>query len=154
MDVKIRPFETGDTKQLSQIWFEASRHVHGFLGEAHLRQQQTLIEEVYLPTAETWVACVNDAPVAFIGLIDSFIGGLFVDPSLQGSGIGRELTTHALKLKGELELEVYADNHSAYAFYQRLGFKEISRRPEDDEGLPFEVILMRSGSNLSSYIER
>lgn len=147
IELHIRPFEAGDIKQLSAIWFEASRRVHAFLGEARLREQQTQIEEVYLPQAETWVACLNGVPVGFIGLIDSFIGGLFVAPSLQGSGIGRALTAHAQQLKGELELEVYAANRHAHDFYRRLGFEEVSRRPEDDEGLPFEVVLMRSGSN-------
>jgi len=30
-------------------------------------------------------------------------------------------------------------------FYQRLGFVEQSRRPLDNEGLPFENALMRYG---------
>ncbi|MBB3121816.1 GNAT family N-acetyltransferase [Pseudoduganella violacea] len=143
IQLQIRAFEAADTRKLSAIWFEASRRAHAFLGEARLREQRTLIEEVYLPNAETWVACLDGAPVGFIGLIDSFIGGMFVDPGRQGSGIGRALAAHALALKGELELEVYAENRPACAFYQRLGCEEIARRPEDDEGLPFEVILMR-----------
>ncbi|MBY4728062.1 MULTISPECIES: hypothetical protein [Burkholderia] len=43
-----------------------------------------------------------------------------------------------------LDLEVYADNRDARAFHARLGFDEISRRDEDDEGLPFANILMRA----------
>ncbi len=153
MELQIRPFAAGDTKQLSAIWFEASRRVHAFLGEARLREQQALIEEVYLPTAETWVACLNGVPVGFIGLVEFFIGGLFVDPGQQGSGVGRALTVHALELKGELELEVYADNRGACAFYRHLGFEEVSRRPEDDEGLPFEVVLMRGRQTARSTPE-
>ncbi|NVE00104.1 GNAT family N-acetyltransferase [Massilia sp. BJB1822] len=141
--LQIRAFEAADIEKLSSIWFETSRQVHAFLGEARLREQRALVEEAYLPNSETWVACLDGTPLGFIGLIDSFIGGLFVDPGRQGSGIGRALALHALKLKGELELEVYAENRAACAFYRRLGFEEVSRRPEDDEGLPFEVILMR-----------
>ncbi|UTY59712.1 GNAT family N-acetyltransferase [Massilia sp. erpn] len=141
--LQIRAFEAADIEKLSAIWFASSCRAHAFLGEARLREQRTLVEEAYLPNSETWVACLDDVPVGFIGLIDSFIGGLFVDPGRQGSGIGRALADHALGLKGELELEVYAENHAACAFYRRLGFAEVSRRAEDDEGLPFEVILMR-----------
>ncbi|MCQ4438187.1 GNAT family N-acetyltransferase, partial [Clostridioides difficile] len=75
---------------------------------------------------------------------DASIGGLFVAPAMQGHGIGRALVEHALALKGSLELEVYADNRDAHAVYTRLGFDEISRRDEDDEGLPFANILMRA----------
>ena len=63
---------------------------------------------------------------------------LFVAPRLQGQGIGRALIGHALKLKGKLLLEVYTDNAQAVSFYKGLGFRELSRRVTDDEGLPFE----------------
>lgn len=61
----------------------------------------------------------------------------------QGAGIGRKLIHHAMDLKKELELEVYTDNNQAFVFYKALGFAEISRRAQDDEGLPFENALLR-----------
>ncbi|WDD92847.1 GNAT family N-acetyltransferase [Burkholderia sp. FERM BP-3421] len=143
MEVQIRAYETSDIKKLSEIWFGASSRVHAFLGEQRLREQRTLIEDTYLPRSETWVACQNGKPVGFIALIDTFIGGLFVDPAMQGSGIGRALVAHALNLKGELKLEVYALNLDAHAFYQRLGFEEVTRQAEEEDGLPFEVVQMR-----------
>lgn len=33
---------------------------------------------------------------------------------------------------------MYTANTQAFAFYKALGFEEISRRPSDDQGLPFE----------------
>ncbi|WP_175813474.1 GNAT family N-acetyltransferase [Burkholderia contaminans] len=144
MAIEIRAYEASDLHTLSAIWFDASLLAHAFLGEARLREQRALIEAVYLPKAETWVACRAGEPVGFIGLLDGSIGGLFVAPAMHGHGIGRALVEHALALKGALDLEVYADNLGARAFYARLGFDEISRRDEDDEGLPFANILMRS----------
>lgn len=142
-EIVIRAFEASDVDRLSLIWFDASRQVHSFLGEVRLSEQRALIETVYLPNSETWVACRNGEPVGFIGLIDTFIGGLFVDKAAQGAGVGRKLVAHALKLKGKLELEVYSRNENARIFYERLGFEEVSRRAEDDEGLPFENLRMR-----------
>ena len=78
----------------------------------------------------------------FIGLIDHFIGGLFVAPDAQGQGIGRALVDHAQGLKGRLTLEVYAANAAARGFYTALGFTETGRREEDDLGLPFPLIRM------------
>ncbi len=144
MAIEIRAYEASDLHTLSAIWFDASLLAHPFLGEARLREQRTLIEAIYLPNAETWVACRAGEPVGFIGLLDMSIGGLFVAPAMQGHGIGRALVEHALALKGTLDLEVYADNRDAHAFYARLGFEEVSRRDEDDEGLPFANILMRA----------
>ncbi len=115
VEIRIRAYdEASDLPKLSAIWFEASMAAHAFLGEARLREQRVAIETIYLPQAETWVACHAGAPVGFISLLDTFIGGLFVAPDRQGLGIGRALIAHALDLKGELSLEVYTANVQAY----------------------------------------
>ncbi|MBQ0710825.1 MULTISPECIES: GNAT family N-acetyltransferase [unclassified Ochrobactrum] len=138
----IRAYDGSDKSSLSSIWYRASLEAHSFLGEDRLQEQRRLIEDVYLENAETWVAAIDGRPVGFIGLLDSFIGGLFVDPDVQGRGIGQILIHHALALKGELSLEVYADNERACRFYSRLGFKVAGERAEDDDGLPFRNIQM------------
>lgn len=144
MDISIRAFNAAtDLETLSAIWFDASLLAHAFIGEPRLRDQRIRVETVYLPNAETWVACGSGAPVGFISLMDSSIGGLFVAPRCQGQGIGRALIAHALTLKGALMLEVYTANAQAVAFYQALGFTELSRRATDDDGLPFETARMR-----------
>ncbi|CDI08811.1 GNAT family N-acetyltransferase [Agrobacterium sp. CMT1] len=142
-DVIIRPFEASDTVKLSNIWLEASLLAHPFIGERRLMEQKALIEEQYLPGAQTWVATLNGQAAGFISLLDTFIGGLFVSPCHQGLGIGRKLVSHALNLKGELSLEAYTENVQAMGFYRSLGFQELSRRAIDDEGYPFENARLR-----------
>lgn len=143
-ELRIRAYEVAtDLEKLSIIWFDASVLAHAFVGEKRLREQRSLIETRYLPSAETWVACRSGEAVGFISLMDQFIGGLFVAPGHHGQGIGRALVAHALKRKGELLLEVYTDNGQAFAFYKALGFRELSRRAIDDDGLPFENVQMR-----------
>lgn len=138
-DVAIRPYAPErDLKKLSRIWLDASLLAHSFIGERRLLEQRVLIEDQYLPNAETWVAWVGGQPCGFISLLDTFVGGIFVSPDRQGLGIGRQLISHALNLKGNLELEVYTANQQAVDFYTGLGFQELSRRPRDDEGYPFQ----------------
>lgn len=137
--IMIRPFDAAaDTQTLSEIWFQASLLAHPFIGEARLKEQKRLIEEKYLPLAETWVACRAGEPVGFISLLDTFVGGIFVSPREQGRGIGRRLIAHALSARDGLTLEVYTANEQTCRFYATLGFRELSRRGVDDEGLPFE----------------
>ncbi|MCC5958215.1 MAG: GNAT family N-acetyltransferase [Rhodobacteraceae bacterium] len=140
-NVVIRPFDAAtDTEILSGIWLDASLLAHAFIGKQRLAEQRQLIKTQYLPKAETWVACIKGEPVGFISLLDSFIGGIFVAPRQQGQGIGRKLISHAMGLKGALSLEVYTKNEQAVRFYTVLGFQEVSRRPVDDQGLPFENV--------------
>ena len=76
-DLVIRPFDAAsDLKKLSSIWFEASIKAHPFIGEARLTEQRRLIEEEYLPQAETSVACLDEEAVGFISLLGSFIGAI------------------------------------------------------------------------------
>jgi ribosomal protein S18 acetylase RimI-like enzyme len=143
-NVVIRPFDAAtDIEKLSDIWIDASLVAHPFIGERRLIEQRQLIEEKYLPNAETWVACRMGEPVGFISLLDTFIGAIFVAPGLQGQGIGRTLIAHAMVRMGELSLEVYTQNEQAVRFYTALGFREVSRRSTDDEGLPFENAHLR-----------
>jgi len=142
-DAEIRRYGAGDRDRLKAIWRAASEQAHSFFTAEQLDAQEQIVGDIYLPEAETWVMVVGADPVGFIGLIDQFIGGLFVDPSAHGRGIGRRLIAHAQSLKGVLELEVYAENQRAMRFYKRLGFEEIGRRAIDDNGLPFEVVRLR-----------
>lgn len=138
-NVVIRPFDAAvDIEKLSRLWLDASLKAHAFIGLRRLQEQRQLIETKYLPAAETWVACIKGEPAGFISLLDTFIGGIFIAPDQQGRGIGRMLIAHALARKGALSLEVYTRNQRAVRFYAALGFREMSRRPVDDNGLPFE----------------
>ena len=86
-DVTIRPFEAAtDIEPLSDIWLEASRRAHPFIGEQRLLAQRGLVKEKYLPEAETWVACRCGDPVGFISLLGSFIGAVFVAHELAHFG--------------------------------------------------------------------
>lgn len=138
----IARYESADRDAVLSVWLAASRVGHPFLSEVDLATQQALVRDVYLPRAETWVLRRDGRVAGFIGLLDSFIGGLFVDPACHGQGVGRALVAHAHHLKGPLSVEVYAANTGATAFYRRCGFVEAGRRETDDEGRPQPLIRM------------
>ena len=138
----IRAYSSTDCDRLADIWLEASRVGHPFLSEADLLDQQVKVRDIYLPQAANWVVELDGKPAGFIGLIDDFIGGLFIDPSAHGLGLGKALVLHVAGLKGALDVEVYADNDAAVGFYRRLGFAETIRHAQDDEGRPLEVVRM------------
>lgn len=142
-NITIRAYVPGDLDSVADIWLAASRVGHAFFEEDELIRQQQLVRDIYLPAAENWLAVMDGRILGFIGLMDHFIGGLFVDPDAQRGGAGRALVRHALGLKGSLELDVYAANEGACSFYRSLGFVETGRRPDDEEGRPLEVIRMQ-----------
>jgi len=76
--MKIREFVSGDTEKFVEIWFEASRSVHWFIGDDLLKMQKEEVRNEYIPMAETWVAEDGGEVMGFISLIDNYIGALFV----------------------------------------------------------------------------
>lgn len=140
--VEVRPYEAGDRTSVIHIWRRSSEIGHPFLSDHELATQQHLVETVYLHSSEIWVAVSNGQCMGFVGLIDGFVGALFVAPDSHGKGLGTVLLRHAIQLKGDLSLEVYEQNRQATAFYLRHGFLITGREDQDSLGLPYPVLHM------------
>ena len=118
----IREYNTDDTDALITIWDKAEPLAHPFLSDEVRDQVRRDTVNFYLPNAETWVLENDSAPVGFIAMIGTEIGGLFLDPSEQGKGLGRHMVDHIVAIKGPLTVEVFKDNKIGLPFYRRYGF--------------------------------
>lgn len=118
----IRKYKTEDTDALITIWDNAEALAHPFLPTAIRDQVRKDMRNMYLPNAETWVLEEDGDLVGFIAMIDTEIGGLFLDPSQQGKGLGRAMVDHVVAIKGPLTVEVFKDNKIGLPFYERYGF--------------------------------
>jgi len=118
----IRKYSAEDTEALISIWDNAEALAHPFLLSEVRDQVRRDMRSLYLPNAETWVLEDEGVPVGFIAMIDKEIGGLFLDPSQQGKGKGREMVDHVVAIKGPLTVEVFKDNKIGLPFYERYGF--------------------------------
>ncbi len=88
----IRKYQSEDTDAVVSIWQSAISLAHPFLDDDFVAQEAINLRTLYLPNAETWVVEDNETPVGFIALIGNEIGGLFLDPSFHGQGLGRGFT--------------------------------------------------------------
>lgn len=128
----IRRYAAADENAAVDVWSRAGRLAHPFIPGEGEGERAREMREVYLVHAENWVAESNGRVVALLGLLDAEIGGLFVAPEAQGTGVGRRLVEHAAALHGALTLEVYEKNTQARGFYARMGFVEESRRVDEE----------------------
>ena len=130
----IRKYKAEDTDALIAIWEAAEAPAHPFLSADVRDQVRKDMRTLYLPNAETWVLDCDGAPVGFIAMIGTEIGGLFLDPAQQGKGMGRQMVDHVVSLKGPLTVEVFKDNTIGLPFYQRYGFDVVGEGTFDVTG--------------------
>jgi ribosomal protein S18 acetylase RimI-like enzyme len=137
--ILLRPLGA-EEDEIMKIWRTASRVGHPFLTDRDLDAQELLTRREHLPRADIVVAERQGAVVGFIATLGDWIGALFVAPEAQGAGIGRRLVEDAQSQHTALQLNVYEDNHSARGFYARLGFVQVGRSDQDDEGRLLPVL--------------
>ena len=88
----------------------------------------------------TFVALAGNRIVGTIALGADRLRTLFVEPELQGSGLGAKLVAHleaAARQAGVRELKL-SSSLTAQGFYARLGYRTV--RPEEHDGI--STILM------------
>ena len=74
----------------------------------------------------------NEKIQGFIGLTDTYIAGIFVKTTEQSKGIGTDLIRMVMKLKDQLQLNVYKKNRRAVVFYQHHGFKIVNQETDEN----------------------
>ena len=135
MTSALRPYSPDDADACMDVWSRASRLAHPFIPGEGEGERARITREDYLPNAEIWVAAGEGGRVlGFVALLGDELGGLFVDPRVQGEGLGRRLVEHAASLRGALYLEVFEENTRARGFYAAMGFRETGRRVDEQTG--------------------
>jgi putative acetyltransferase len=130
----MREYNSEDIDALIAIWDNAEPLAHPFLSDKVRDQVRRDTISIYLPNSETWVLESDGAPVGFIAMIGTEIGGLFLDPSEQGKGLVRQMVDHIVAIKGPLTVEVFKENKIGLPFYERYGFLVIGEGVFDASG--------------------
>jgi putative acetyltransferase len=134
--VTIRPYSQTDEEAVIAVWSRSASMAHPFVEGEGTGWRADEMRTVYLVEADNWVAQTDEGRViGLLGLLDAEVGGLFVDPSAQGLGVGRLLVEHAAQLHGDLTVEVYELNERARGFYEHMGFVPTGHRIEEITGL-------------------
>lgn len=134
----IRPYRPADRDAVLALWAAASARAHPFLDAAFVRAERVAIRDTFLPAATTWVWTEGEQVLGFVSTMEDEIGGLFVAPEAQRRGIGRALVDAVQRSRPgrALELEVFAANAGARAFYAACGFREVARQVHEATGQP------------------
>lgn len=106
---------------LSHIWFTSNIEAHDFIDEAYWLENKSAVEAA-LPSATLFVYSIDDTIVGFLGLMDTYIAGIFVLNAYRSHGIGTQLLAKAKAEQPQLTLAVYKKNAAALRFYLKNDF--------------------------------
>lgn len=141
----IRKMEKSDIDKVMDIWLNTNISAHNFISEDYWKKNFNDVKEAVLD-AEVYIYKKDDKIVGFIGLIDTYIAGLFVNEKLQSQGIGSMLLDYVKAIKSSLELNVYTLNEKAVKFYVANGF--IINKEQMDENTDQNEYVMTWRNNL------
>ena len=129
----IRRITSIDVDETLRVFRESCPESHPFLARSFIRKCEKLMRERTLLELETDVF-VDGTIRGFISRGPSFIDALFVAPSFQCRGVGKQLLDHVKAQSSVLVLSVFAQNSRAVRFYQREGFWATAVKPHPKTG--------------------
>lgn len=129
----IWEFKTLDTEQVMKLWLLGNMDAHSFVPEKYWRSHFNEVQEALLQ-ANVFVYDIDGKVLGFIGLMNEYIAGIFVDKSCRSTGIGTQLLTYAKQKYDTLSLSVYQKNSRAVSFYHREGFSILSEGVDENTG--------------------
>lgn len=127
----IRRAEQKDISLIMGIWLEVNVKAHNFISPVYWEKNYELVESM-MSEAEIYVYEKEEVICGFIGLMENYIAGLFVDTACQSAGMGKALLDYIKIQKEELFLHVYKKNTGALRFYIREGFVKENEQMDDE----------------------
>lgn len=131
---KEQQLTEADLDRILAIWLAGNLEAHDFIASTYWHQQEELVREL-LPQAAIYTYRNQQGQIqGFMGIMDDYIAGIFVEGTQRGSGIGRQLLAAAKAEHDQLSLSVYRKNLGAIRFYQGQGFTSDGESTDEATG--------------------
>ena len=127
-----------------ELWEASVRATHLFLTDENILElKDIIVSQNVFDLVDVYVARNGqNRIVGMMGLHGDELAMLFVAPDYIGKGVGQMLMQFALSQHQIRKVEVNEQNPKAISFYEKFGFKKISRTETDSYGNPYPIIQM------------
>ena len=116
-----------------KLWLNGNEDAHPFVPKEYWQTHYSEVQEA-LREASVFVYVSDGKIQGFLGMIDEYIAGIFVDRNFRSQGIGTQLLNYIKQRYDKLSLEVYKKNTQAVAFYLKENFSILSEMVDEDTG--------------------
>ncbi len=132
MKPQIRPATAADASAISQVIIHSLRQSNALDYPPDIIEQveksfSTESIRTLLTQRQVFVAMIDSHIVATASLDRDVVRSVFVDPTQQGRGLGRQLMATIESIAAEAKIEVLRvpSSITAEAFYFKLGFRKV-----------------------------
>ncbi|MBA4362514.1 MAG: GNAT family N-acetyltransferase [Pseudomonas sp.] len=132
MKPQIRPATAADASAISQVIIQSLRQSNALDYPPDIIEQveksfSTESIRTLLTQRQVFVAVIDSHIVATASLDRDVVRSVFVDPTQQGRGLGRQLMATIESIAAEAKIEVLRvpSSITAEAFYFKLGFRKV-----------------------------
>lgn len=132
MKPQIRPATAADASAISQVIIQSLRQSNALDYSPDIIEQveksfSTESIRTLLTQRQVFVAMIDSHIVATASLDRDVVRSVFVDPTQQGRGLGRQLMAMIESIAAEAKIEVLRvpSSITAEAFYFKLGFRKV-----------------------------
>lgn len=130
----LRNVKGSDLDKILNLWLEGNIDGHDFIPQKYWQSKIAVVAKL-LPQSNIYAYYDNSENiVGFLGEVDGYIAGLFVDKKFQRLGIGRQLVNYIKQVNNELTLSVYENNARALHFYEKNGFVVNTKQIDTETG--------------------
>ena len=142
--MQVLPVTSKDYDEIFSVWEKSVRASHTFLKEEDIQNLIPTVKEKVIPYTDIYcIRAADTAITGFMGVSGDEVTMLFVSPEYFGRGIGTALMNYAIHELNCTRVDVNEQNPNALKFYQKLGFKVVTRSPLDGLGNPFPLLHMK-----------
>lgn len=138
--IDIIKAELRDAPSVVEI-FNQARAAMTYLPIVHTPTEITNFFTSLVKKGDIWIAKFEDTVVGFMEVKDGWLHHLYISPSFQNKGIGKQLLDKAKSISpAEVSLWVFEENTGAIRFYEKAGFvlqeKRSQEQTTNEENLP------------------
>ncbi|WP_407371887.1 GNAT family N-acetyltransferase [Carnobacterium sp.] len=121
---QIEKVSNEELDTLIELWLNVNIEAHDYINKDYWISNKEFVKSE-LPKATILAYYKEKEIVGFLGFMDNYIAGIFIQKGFRGCGIGKKLLDIAKEKSEQLTLTVYKKNRNAIGFYSAQKFKKV-----------------------------
>lgn len=148
MITEIFKYKPENKSEILTIWEKSVLATHNFLSQNDFIEIKEMLQGFDFTQLNVFCLIYQNKIVGFIGVNNTKIEMLFVDPKYFGKGFGKKLMNFAITNYNANLVDVNEQNTNAKEFYENYGFKVYERNEKDDLGKNYPILKMKLINNI------